>query len=223
MGGTVNEVIRILVADDHAIVLEGLNSLINTQADMEIVGHARDGVEVVLKASTLKPDVILLDLVMPGKDGIQVISELRREAPRARVLVLTGFAENYRVFQAIRAGATGYLLKETAPNAILEAIRTVYEGKAVLDPTVAFRVVRNLNDRWNDQWPAGEALTERELEVVKLVAQGLSNQEIAEVLEVSERTIGSHVSHILDKLHLTNRTQLALYALREGLASLDMA
>jgi NarL family two-component system response regulator LiaR len=214
------ETIRILIADDHAIVREGLRALIGTKPDMELVGEAADGVEAVLKARSLQPDVILLDLVMPRKDGIEAIGEIKRENPKARILVLTSFAEDDKVFPAIQAGALGYLLKDSSPQELLQAIREVYRGESSLHPAIARKLIGELN-RPSDLPATEEPLTEREVEVLILVARGLSNQEIAEKLVVSERTVRTHVSNILGKLHLANRTQAALYAVREGLAGLD--
>jgi len=216
----VTETIRILIADDHAIVREGLRALIGTKPDMELVGEAADGVEAVLKARSLQPDVILLDLVMPRKDGIEAIGEIKRENPKARILVLTSFAEDEKVFPAIQSGALGYLLKDSSPQELLQAIREVYRGESSLHPAIARKLIRELN-RPSDLPATEEPLTEREVEVLILVARGLSNQEIAERLVVSERTVRTHVSNILGKLHLANRTQAALYAVREGLAGLD--
>ncbi len=212
--------IRILVADDHAVVREGLRALIETEPGMELVGEATDGVEAVQKARSWQPDVILLDLVMPRKDGIKAIDEIRQENPDARILVLTSFAEDAKVFAAIQAGALGYLLKDASPEELLTAIRQVWQGSLSMHPFIAHKVMRELQ-RASDLPPTDEPLTEREVEVLKLVAQGMPNQEIAEALVISERTVRNHVSNILTKLHLANRTQAALYALREGLAHLE--
>jgi NarL family two-component system response regulator LiaR len=214
------ETIHILIADDHAIVREGLRALIDTERGMELVGEAADGVEAVLRARSLQPDVILLDLVMPRKDGIEAIGEIKQENPEARILVLTSFAEDDKVFPAIKAGALGYLLKDSSPQELLQAIREVYRGESSLHPTIARKLVREISQP-SDLPATEEPLTEREVEVLSLVARGLSNQEIADRLVVSERTVRTHVSNILGKLHLANRTQAALYAVREGLASLD--
>lgn len=212
--------IRVLIAEDHAIVRGGLRALLATEPDMEVIGEAADGVEAVAKARALRPDVILMDLMMPRKTGTEAIEEIKQADPAARVLVLTSFAEDEKVFPAIRAGAQGYLLKDSTPQELLDAIRRVYQGEASLHPTIAHKLMRELN-RPAARQPTEEPLTERELDVLSLVAQGLSNQAIADRLVVSERTVRTHVSNILDKLHLANRTQAALYALREGLADLD--
>jgi len=212
--------IHILVADDHAIVREGLRALISGKPDMEIVGEAGDGEEAVWKARSLQPDVILMDLVMPRKSGIEAIQEIRRENPAARILVLTSFGEDDQVISAVRAGALGYLLKDSSPADLTEAIRCVYRGEPSLHAAVA-RTLMLQYSRDQAVVPAVDALTEREVEVLKLVARGLSNRDIAEALSIVEGTVRFHVSNILGKLGLESRTQAVLYALREGLASLD--
>lgn len=212
--------IRIFMADDHAIVRKGLRTLIESESDMEVIGEASDGVEAVLKVRSLQPDVILMDLVMPRQGGVEAIIEIKKENPDARILVLTSFAEEEKVFSAIKAGALGYLLKDTSPEQLLQAIHDVYRGESSLHPTIALKLIRELRQPSNLP-PTNDPLTEREVEVVKLVAQGFTNQEIADTLFISERTVGNHIGSMLSKLHLANRTQVALYALREGLASLD--
>jgi NarL family two-component system response regulator LiaR len=210
--------IRILIADDYPLVRDSLRALIETEPGMEVVGEAADGIEAVFKTRSLHPDVILLDLVMPRQDGIEAIGQIKRENPEARILVLTSFAEDDKVFPAIKTGAQGYLLKDSSPQQLLEAIRDVYRGQSSLHPTIARRLINELQ-RPPDLPPTKEPLSEREMEILRLVARGLTNQEIAEELVISERTVRTHVSHILEKLHLANRTQAALYAHREGLAS----
>ena len=208
--------IRVLIADDHAIVRLGLRALIATEPGMEVVGEAVDGLDVVRKARSLRPDVIVLDLVMPHKDGIQATAEITREDPGARILVLTSFAEEDKLVPAFKAGAVGYLLKDSAPQDLLQAIRDVAQGASTLHPQIAHHLIRAL--RQPAERPAAMPLTAREREVLRLVAQGLSNDEIAERLHLGERTVRTHISNILRKLHLANRTQVALYALRASLA-----
>lgn len=214
--------IRILIADDHAIVRKGLRTLITSQADMELIGEATNGLDAVQQSRTLQPDVILMDMVMPRQDGASAIRDIKKENPRARILVLTSFAEDDKIFPAIKSGALGYLLKDAETDQLLQAIRDVSDGKSSLDPNVALRVIRELTHA-SDLPPTVDPLTERELEVLQLVAQGLTNQEIADQLALGERTVGNHISSILSKLHLANRTQAALYALREGIAPLHPA
>lgn len=213
--------IRILIADDHAIVREGLRTLISSRTTLELAGEARDGEEAILKAEALKPDVILMDLVMPRTSGLEAIQSIKASQPEARILVLTSFADDEQVFPAIKGGALGYLLKDSSPEQLLQAIQDVYEGKPSLHPSIALKMMRELNQPRPDLPPAAEPLTEREVAVIKLIAQGLSNAEIAAKLSVSEWTVQTHVRNILGKLHLANRTQAALYALREGLARLN--
>jgi NarL family two-component system response regulator LiaR len=212
--------LRVMIADDHAVVREGLRTLITSDPDLEVVGEAVDGIEAVEMALALQPDVILMDLVMPRKGGLQAIDEIAEENPDARILVLTSFADDDKVFPAIKAGALGYLLKDSSPQELLQAVRDVARGVSSLHPTIALKLIREIN-RPSDLPPAPEPLTGREVEVLRLVAQGLSNQQIAERLVISEWTVRKHVHNILGKLHLANRTQAALFALREGLADLD--
>lgn len=214
------ETIRVLIADDHTVVRGGLVALLEDEEGIEVVAEAADGIEAVLRARATKPDVILMDLMMPRKTGIEAIEEIRKESPNARILVLTSYSDDDKVFAAIKAGALGYLLKETSTQDLLQAIRDVNRGESSLHPAIARKLIRELNRPTT--LPASEdPLTEREADVLILVARGLSNQEIADKLIISERTVRTHVSNILSKLHLANRTQAALYALKEGLTSLD--
>lgn len=212
--------ITVFHADDHALVRGGVRGLLLTETDIELVGEASNGGEAVEKALALQPDVILLDLHMPIKGGLEVITEIRDVTPEAKILVLTSFSTDEDVFPAIKAGALGYLLKDSSPQELLKAIRDVYNGQLSLDPVVAQKVILELRQPLRDPLTE-EPLTQREAETLKLVAEGLTNQEIADRLVVSERTVRAHVSNIFAKLHLANRTQAALYALREGIASLD--
>jgi NarL family two-component system response regulator LiaR len=214
------ETIRVFIADDHAVVREGLRALIGTEPGIEVAGEAADGHEAVSGIRSLEPDVVLLDLVMPRKSGLEVIQEITQDNPQARILVLTSFADDDKVFPAIKAGALGYLLKDSLPQELLQAIRDVYRGEPSLDPAIALKLLREFK-RPPDQPPAPEALNEREIKVLSLVSRGLANQEIAEGLGISERTVRTHIGNILNKLHLANRTQAALYALRKGWVSLD--
>jgi NarL family two-component system response regulator LiaR len=214
------EMIRVLVVDDHVVVRRGIRALLATETDIEVVGEAENGREAVAETENLQPDVTLMDLVMPEMDGIEAIRRITARQPEARILVLTSFAADDKVFPAIKAGALGYLLKDSSPEELVGAIHQVYRGESSLHPTIARKLLQELSQPAHEPRTL-EPLTEREVEVLKLVAQGRSNQEIAEALVISEATARTHVSNILRKLHLASRTQAALYALREGLASLD--
>jgi NarL family two-component system response regulator LiaR len=216
------EPIRVLIADDHAIVRRGVSALLATEPEIEVVGEAQNGREAITQAERFQPDVILMDLVMPEVDGIEAIRRITDRQPGARILVLTSFAADDQVFPAIKAGALGYLLKDSSPEELVQAIRQVHRGESSLHPTIARKVLQELS-RPSERPPTPEPLTEREVEVLRLVARGLGNQQIAETLVISEATVRNHVSNILGKLHLASRTQAALYALRKGLASLDAA
>jgi NarL family two-component system response regulator LiaR len=209
--------IRILIADDHPVVRQGLTAMFSNIPELELVGQAKDGVEAIEMTRALQPDVILLDLVMPRKDGVQAIVEIKRENPDARILVVTSFADDDKVFPAIKSGALGYLLKDAPPETLIQAIHDVYRGETSLHPTIARKLIQEISQPPSLP-PTDEPLTDREAAVLKLIARGLTNQEIAENLFISERTVRFHVSNILGKLHLANRTQAALYALQEGLA-----
>lgn len=215
-----SETIRVLVVDDHAIIRKGIRAVLDLVPDIDLVGEAEDGKQAITLDLELTPDVVLMDLMMPEMDGIACIKQIREQRPKACILVLTNFAGEDMIFPAIKAGAMGYHLKDSSPEALEEAIRQVYRGEPALHPLIAKKVLEELHAPPEDQG-VYETLTKRELEVLSLIAQGLENREIASQLVVSEATIRTHVSNILGKLHLASRTQAALYALREGLASLD--
>jgi NarL family two-component system response regulator LiaR len=212
--------IRLLLVDDQGIVRKGVRALLAEVEGMKVLGEASDGLEAVVQAEALKPDVILMDLVMPGMDGIEAIRQIRAKQPGARILALTSYTADDKVFPAIKAGALGYLLKDSEPEDLIAAIRNVYHGKPFLHPNIARKVLEELSHPAGSP-PTPEPLTERELEVLQLVAQGLSNDEIAEKLVIGEATVRTHIGNIFNKLHLANRVQAALYALRRGLSSLD--
>ena len=213
-------VIRVLITDDHAIVRKGIAALLATEPDIQVVGEAADGAAAVAQARALHPDVVLMDLVMAGMDGIEATRQITAELPGVRVLVLTSFAADDKVFPAIKAGALGYLLKDTGPHELVHAIHQVYRGQPSLEPSIASKVLYELAHPVKGP-PTPDPLTARELEVLRLVAQGMSNREMAEKLVITELTVSTHVSNILSKLHLASRTQAALFALKGGLASLD--
>jgi NarL family two-component system response regulator LiaR len=210
------ERITVLIADDHPVVRQGLRTFLEVQDDVELAGEASDGAEAVELAKQSLPDVVLMDLVMPGLDGIQATRQIRDLSPSTRVIVLTSFDDDERVFPAIKAGAAGYLMKDVPPAELAEAVRRVHRGEALVAPSVAAKLMQEVAGRK----PAAD-LTGRELDVLRLVARGLSNKLIARELSVSEKTVKTHVSNILAKLHLADRTQAALYAVREHLVELE--
>jgi NarL family two-component system response regulator LiaR len=209
-------VIRVLIADDHAVVREGLRAFLALQDDVEVVAEAADGEEAVSAVERLTPDVALVDLVMPRVDGIEAIRRMRALKPETRVIVLTSFVDEDKMLPAVRAGASGYLLKDVQPQELVGAIRTVHGGGTLLHPAVVEELVREVS-RDDARHPADNPLTEREREVLALIARGRANKAIAFELGVAEKTVKTHVSNILAKLNLTDRTQAALYAVREGL------
>jgi NarL family two-component system response regulator LiaR len=211
--------IRVLVVDDHLVVRTGIRTLLAAEPGITVVGDASNGVEAITETLRLQPDVVLMDLIMPQLDGIGAIKRIVACQPSARILVLTTFEADDKVFPAIRAGALGYTLKDFGPAELVRAIQRVHSGEASLHPAIARRVLQELAHP-PQHTPAAEPLSERELTVLRLITYGESNQAIAAVLGISVGTVCKHVSHILDKLHLASRTQAALYALREGLATL---
>jgi len=209
--------IRVLLVDDHAVVREGLRAFLELQDGIEVVGEAGDGEEAVTEASRLEPDVILMDLVMPKLDGVGAMRRLRELVPSARVVVLTSFLEDQRLLPAIQAGAAGYLLKNTEPAELARALRAAHKGEAIIDPTVAARLVSALADGSRTGRDERDQLTRREREVLELIVRGRSNKRIALELGIAEKTVKTHVGHVLAKLGVTDRTQAALLAVREGL------
>lgn len=211
--------IRVLIADDHPIVRQGLTVMLAVQSDMELVAVATNGAEAVSKAAETLPDVIIMDLSMPVKDGLTAIVEIQKIHSTARILVLSSFTDNRKVFAAIKAGAMGFLLKDSEPEQLLKGIRMVYRGESMLHPTVASKLVQDMQRPSKQKSsPIKKALTARELNVLQSLGQGLSNRDIANQLTISVRTVTTHVRNILDKLNMENRTQAALYAYQEGLA-----
>jgi len=212
--------IRLLVVDDQTVVREGLAAILTNYSDIEVIGQASDGIQAVEIIKKEKPDVVLLDMMMPNQDGLTTIPKVREVSPNTRILVVTAYAENDLVYQAIKAGALGYILKDATRDQLLQAVRDVDQGRASLQPSISVKLIQEINHPTELTYTA-DPLTRRELETIRLIARGLSNQEIAEKLVVNERTIAKYVSSILDKLQLANRTQAALYALREGITGLN--
>ncbi len=206
--------IRVVLADDHAVVRQGLKTFLDLQDDIEVVAEASDGAEAVDAAERLDPDVVLLDLVMPGLDGLGALKQLR--SGRARIIVLTSFGDDDKLFAALRGGAAGYLLKDVQPADLVRAIRSAHAGESPLSPAIATRVVEEVAQ---GAVSAHDDLTPRELDVLTLIARGRSNKVIARELGVAEKTVKTHVSHILAKLGVADRTQAALYAVKQGLQS----
>jgi NarL family two-component system response regulator LiaR len=211
--------IRVIVADDHPVVREGIAMMLAPKDDIEVVGEAKDGFEAINLYLELKPDIVIMDLIMPRMDGLESIKRLHEINPDVNILVLTSFSDEEKVLTAIKAGAKGYVLKESDPEELIAAIRKVNQKEMWLYPGMADKVVTRLFNPGKEE-PAHEELTQREIEVLKKIAEGLSNQEIAEALNVEEGTVRLHVNHILSKLNLSNRTQAALYALKENITSL---
>jgi two-component system, NarL family, response regulator LiaR len=207
--------IRVLIADDHAVVRQGLRTYLELQDEIEVVGDVADGEAALSAVEAHEPDVVLMDLVMPGVGGVEAIRRLRELRPETRVLVLTSFLDDEKLFPAVRAGAAGYLLKDVEPAELVRAIHTVADGEALLHPAVAARLMEEFSA--TERPAAEEALTAREREVLQLIARGLPNKLIARELGIAEKTVKTHVSSILSKLGLTDRTQAALYAVRTGL------
>ena len=221
----IDQPIGILIVDDYAVVRQGLRALIDTAPDMQVVGEAADGLTAVQQAKHLQPNVIIMDLMLPRLSGIEAIAALRQAGSQAQVLVLTNFSDEPRVLAALRAGAQGYLLKDAVLTDVIAAIRAVHAGKLTLHPSinhVLMRAMQQITEEVEGKTAVSPpTLTNREQDVLQLVAKGFPNQTIADHLQIDERTVRIHVSHILQKLSLENRTQAALYALRNGFATLE--
>jgi two-component system, NarL family, response regulator LiaR len=213
--------IRVLIADDHAVVRQGLRTFLELQRDIEVVGDVADGEQAVAAVRERRPDVVLMDLVMPRLDGVEAMRVILGERPATRVIALTSFLDDDKVLPAVRAGAAGYLLKDVEPQELVRAIRTVQAGESLLHPAVTTRVMRELADPPSTAPEPRAELTERERDVLSLLARGLANKLIARELGIAEKTVKAHVSHILAKLGVSDRTQAALMAVRRGWVELD--
>ncbi len=214
------EKISVLIVDDHRVVRQGLRDFLELDDAIEVVGEAGSGEEGIQLARELLPDVVLMDLVMAGMDGVEATRRLTAICPYSRVIVLTSFADDDKIFPAIKAGAISYLLKDISPEDLVQAIYAAQRNEAVLHPDVAARLMQEFSTRHSMEAPI-EQLTEREMDVLRLIARGKSNKEIADALVISEKTVKTHVSNLLSKLHLADRTQAAIYALRQRLVSID--
>ena len=210
--------IKIIIADDHPLIRQGLRVVIEAQPDMELVAEASNGEQAIQQALALKPDIVIMDLQMPVKDGLAATREIAQTNPQVQVLILTSFPDDDNVYTAIKAGAMGFLLKDSSAEYLLDAIRTVSRGESVLHPTIARKLMQEIRQPPRLP-PTTEPLTSREVEVLGCLTQGMANQQIARQLSISVRTVSTHVRNILDKLHLANRTQAALYALDQGIVA----
>jgi two-component system, NarL family, response regulator LiaR len=211
-----HESITVLLVDDHRLVRQGVRAFLETQPEIVVVGEAESGEAAVDLAAQLAPDIVLMDLIMPGMDGVEATRRVKQASPRSQVIVLTSYHQDEHIFPAVRAGALSYMLKDVGPTELADGIRKAAVGEAVLHPRVAARVIQEMRGARNDAANAFTELSDRETETLKLIAEGLSNSDIAARLTISEKTVKSHVSNILSKLHLADRTQAAVYAWREG-------
>ena len=211
----------ILIADDHEVVRNGIRSCLETIPDFQVVGEAASGEETLSLVSELIPDIVLLDLIMPGMDGIETTRRVRQISPRTQVVVLTSYHEDVHIFPALKAGAISYILKDMKMEKLVDALHRAVQGEVTLHPRVAARVLQNLRGENSGEQPLFTELTDRELDVLKLIANGLTNSQIAEKLVISENTVKGHVSNILSKLHLADRTQVAVYAWQQGIVQRD--
>ena len=214
--------IRVLIVDDHEIVRQGIRAILGESEDIEVVGEASNGQAAIKQAEDKNPDVILMDLIMPGMDGVEAIRRITNQLPEVRMLVITTYSGDDMVFPAIKAGADGYLLKDAGAGQLVQAIRQVHSGEPSLNPDIARKLMQEISQP-KPANPPPDPLTPREEEVLGLLARGMENHEIADQLVIAEVTVRSHISRILDKLHLANRVQATLYAIREGLVDMDDA
>jgi NarL family two-component system response regulator LiaR len=212
-----SERISILIVDDHSVVRQGVRAFLEVQPDLSIAGEAESGEQAVQLAQELIPDVVLMDLALPGIDGVEATRQIKRVSPRTQVIVLTSYYEDEHVFPALRAGAISYTLKDLRPGELVEIVRKAAQGESVLHPRVASRLIQEVRQAKRTVPPAFAELTERELEVLRMIAEGHSNAAIAEQLVLSEKTVKGHVSNILSKLHMEDRTQAAVFAWQQGL------
>ena len=215
--------ITILIIDDHEVVRKGVRSYLETLPDFQVVGEAGSGEEGVDMVAELIPDIVLLDLIMPGMDGVETTRHIKKISPRTQVVVLTSYHEDVHIFPALKAGAISYILKDMKMEKLVDALHRAYKGEVTLHPRVASRVLQNIRGEYDEEQPLFTDLTERELDVLKLIANGLTNSQIAEKLVISENTVKGHVSNILSKLHVADRTQVAVYAWQRGLVQRDQS
>jgi two-component system, NarL family, response regulator LiaR len=209
----------ILIADDHEVVRNGVRSYLENISDFHVIGEASSGEETLSMVTELIPDIVLLDLIMPGMDGIETTRRIKQISPRTKVVVLTSYHEDIHIFPALKAGAISYILKDMKMDKLVDALHRAVEGEVTLHPQVAARVLQNIRGEGGEEQPLFTELTDRETDVLKLIANGLSNSQIAEKLVISENTVKGHVSNILSKLHLADRTQVAVYAWQQGIVN----
>ena len=211
------DLISILIVDDHEVVRNGLRAYIDTLPEFHVIGEAVSGEEALLMVSEYIPDIVLLDLILPGMDGVETTRPVKQISPRTQVVVLTSYYEDAHIFPALKAGAISYILKDMKMDKLAEVLRRAIQGEVTLHPRVAARVLQNIRSENSDEQALFTELTDRELDVLKLIATGLTNSQIAEKLVISENTVKGHVSNILSKLHLADRTQVAVYAWQRGI------
>jgi two-component system, NarL family, response regulator LiaR len=218
---TRSEPITLLLVDDHNVVRIGLKAYFDSLPDLRVIGEAASGEEAVRLAEKIHPDVVLMDLIMPGMDGVEATRQVKKVSPSTQVIVLTSYHEDEHIFPAIRAGALSYILKDVDPDDLAEAVRKAYTGQAILNPRVAARMVSEIRGDLQDAVNPFQELTDREMEVLRQVAAGKNNQEIADILVISEKTVKTHITNILSKLHLKDRTQAAVFAWQSGIVRRD--